>query len=169
MAVEKTKILRVELHIIILFIDPLTRHSSLLWYTVTYAHKLTCFMLLCLPSIEVETYCFTSHCSVVRPISFVSVRSLRLSFRRSNTRRWPNAGLLLANPLQCWADISSVLGYPVLFDATLNVGQRHRRRANINPAFVFDLNGPKSLKFEEQTKDSNQTYWHLRVRVPNKL
>ena len=46
--------------------------------------------------IEVETYCFTSHRSFVCPISFVSVRSLRLSCRRSNTRRWPNVGLLLA-------------------------------------------------------------------------
>ena len=32
---------------------------------------------LCLSSIDVETYCFTSHRSSVRPISFVSVRSLR--------------------------------------------------------------------------------------------
>ena len=46
-------------------------------------------LLLYLPSIEVEIYCFTSHCSFVRHISFVSVRSLRLSCRRSNTRRWP--------------------------------------------------------------------------------
>ena len=30
----------------------------------------------------------------------------------------------------------SVLGYRVVFDAMLNVGQRHRQRANINPAFV---------------------------------
>ena len=39
----------------------------------------------------------------------------------------------------CWppsttlANISAVLGYRVVFDATLSVGQRHRRRANINP------------------------------------
>ena len=51
-----------------------------------------------------EIYCFISHRSFVSPISFVSVscvpvRSLRLSCRRwrSNTRRWPNAGLLLAH------------------------------------------------------------------------
>ena len=35
-----------------------------------------------------------------------------------------------------WANISPVLGYRVMFDATLNVGQRHRRRANINPALA---------------------------------
>ena len=108
-------------------------------------------ILLCLSSIEVETYCFTSHRSVVRPISFVYVRSLRLSCRRSNTRCWPNAGLLLAHRLRRWANISPVLGYCVVFDATLNVGQRHRRQANINPAFVFDLNRHKSLKNKQKT------------------
>ena len=89
---------------------------------------------LCLPSIEVEIYCFTSHRSFVRHISFVSVRSVRLSYRRSNTRRWPSVGLLLAHRLRRWANISPVLGYRVVFDATLNVGRRHKRRANINPA-----------------------------------
>ena len=34
-----------------------------------------------------------------------------------------------------------VLGYRVVFDATLNVGQRHRLRANINPAFVQSIVG----------------------------
>ena len=93
--------------------------------------------LLCLPSIKVEIYCFTFHHSFVRPICcFVSVRSLRLSCRLSNTRRWPNVGLLLAHRLLRWANISSVLGYRVVFDATLNVGQRNRRRDNINPALV---------------------------------
>ena len=43
---------------------------------------------------------------------------------------------LLAHRLLHWANISPVLGYHVVFDARLNVGQRHRRRANINPAFV---------------------------------
>ena len=54
----------------------------------------------------------------------------------SNTRRWPNARLLLAYRLRRWANISPVLGYRVVFDATLKVGQRHRRRDNINPAFA---------------------------------
>ena len=62
--------------------------------------------LLCLPSIEVEIYCFASHRSFVRHISFVSVRSLCLSCRRSNTRHWPNVGLLLAHRLRRWANIS---------------------------------------------------------------
>ena len=86
-----------------------------------------------------ETYCFTSHRSVVRPISFVSVRFLRLSSRRSNTWCWPNAGLLLAHRLQPWANIIPWLGYCVVFDAKLNVGQCHRRRANINPALVQSI------------------------------
>ena len=53
--------------------------------------------------------------------------------------RWRNAGLLLARRLRRWANISPVLGYRVVFNATLNVGQRHRRRANINPAFVQSI------------------------------
>ena len=63
--------------------------------------------------------------------------SLSLSCRRSNTRRWPNVGLLLAHRLR--ANISPVLGYGVVVDTILNVGQRHRRRANINPAFVQSI------------------------------
>ena len=58
---------------------------------------------------------------------------------RSKTRLWPNAGLLSAQRLRRWANISPVLGYRVLYDATLHVGQRHRRRANINPAFVQSI------------------------------
>ena len=65
--------------------------------------------------------------------------SLRLSCRRSNTRCWPNVVLLLAHRLRRWANISPVLGYCVVFDATLHVGQRHRRRTNINPAFVKSI------------------------------
>ena len=72
-------------------------------------------------------------------ISFVSVRFLRLSCRWLNTRRWPNVWLLLAHRLWRWANISPVLGYRVVFDATLNVGQRHRRRASINPALVQSI------------------------------
>ena len=41
--------------------------------------------------------------------------------------------------LRRWANISPVFGYRVVFDATLHVGQRHRRRANINPAFVQSI------------------------------
>ena len=41
---------------------------------------------------------------------------------------------MLAHRLPRWSNISPVLGYRVVFGATLNVGQRHRRRANINPA-----------------------------------
>ena len=110
--------------------------------------------LLCLPSIEVEIYCFTSHRSFVRPISFVSVLSLCLSCRRSTLRSVLCLCVVLVyhaggqtrdvDPmsgycLRRWANISLVLGYPVVFDATLDVGQSHRQRDNINPALVQDI------------------------------
>ena len=69
----------------------------------------------------------------------VCALSLRLSCRRSNTRRWPYIGLLLAHCLQRLANISPVFSYRVLFDVTLNLGQRHRRRANIKPALVQSI------------------------------
>ena len=43
---------------------------------------------------------------------------------------------MMAHRLQRLHNISPVLGYRLVFGATLNVGQRHRRRANINPALV---------------------------------
>ena len=69
--------------------------------------------------------------------------------------------VLLAQRLWRWANISPVLGHRVVFDATLNVGQRHRRRANINPAFVFDLNRPKSLnnKQKKATRHTGTLEW----------
>ena len=57
----------------------------------------------------------------------------------SNMRRWSNGGLMLAHRLGRWANISLVLGYHVVFGAALNVGRRHRRRANINPALVQSI------------------------------
>ena len=46
---------------------------------------------------------------------------------------------MLFQRLQRWPNISPVLGYHVVFGAMLNVGQRHRRRANINPALVQNI------------------------------
>ena len=46
---------------------------------------------------------------------------------------------MLAHRLLCWANISPVLGYRVVFGATLNVGQRHSQRDNINPALVQSI------------------------------
>ena len=69
---------------------------------------------------------------------FISLHHF-VSCRRFNTRRWPNAGLMLAHRLHRWPTISLVLGYHVVFGATLNVGQRHRRRANINPALIQSI------------------------------
>ena len=59
--------------------------------------------------------------------------------RRSNMRCWRNAGLILAHRLRRWATISRVLGYRVVFGATLNVGQHHRRPDNMNPALVQSI------------------------------
>ena len=73
--------------------------------------------------------CVCAFCPSVCPIHF----------RRSNTRRWPNAGLVLAHRLRCWPNISPVLGYRVVFSTTLNVGQRHRRWANFNQALVQSI------------------------------
>ena len=74
-------------------------------------------------------------------VSLSHILSLQnfLSCRRSNTRRWLNAGIVLAHRLRRWSSISPVLGYRVEFGATLNVGQRHRRRANIDPALVQSI------------------------------
>ena len=84
---------------------------------------------------------FTSVLSVcsVCPIYFCQSVQSFLSCRRSNTRRWPNAGLMFAHCLRRWPNISPVLGYRVVFGATLNVGQRHSRRANIYPALVQSI------------------------------
>ena len=49
---------------------------------------------------------------------------------------------MLAHRLLRSARISPILGYRVVFGAPLNVGQRHRRRANINPALVQGYASP---------------------------
>ena len=46
---------------------------------------------------------------------------------------------MLAHCPRCWANISPVLGYHVVFGATLNVRQHHRQWANINPALVQSI------------------------------
>ena len=71
--------------------------------------------------------------SVSVSVPYISVQRFLLC-SRSNTSRGPNVGLMLARHLRRWANVSPVLGYRVVFGATLNVCQRHRRRANINPA-----------------------------------
>ena len=43
---------------------------------------------------------------------------------------------IVGPPSTTLSNISPVFGYRVVFDACLNVGQRHRRRANINPALA---------------------------------
>ena len=56
-----------------------------------------------------------------------------LWYRPSITRCWPDAGLMLAHCLRRRASISPVLVYVTY------VGQRHRQRANINPALVHSI------------------------------
>ena len=70
------------------------------------------------------------------PLSAQFVRSVFVCafsppiWRRSNTRRWPNAGLMYCVTVLC---------YRFVFGAMLHVGQRHRRRANINPALIQSI------------------------------
>ena len=52
------------------------------------------------------------------------------------TQCWAN---MLAHRLRRWPNISPVLDYRVVFSARMNVGQRHRRRANINPALAQSI------------------------------
>ena len=73
---------------------------------------------------EGETCSFTSHC-----ISLSDVRAFIYPAGVQTRDVDPMSGF-------CWPtvyDAEPTLGYCVVFDATLNVGQRHRRRANINP------------------------------------
>ena len=103
-------------HIVLL--SPLSLSESVLW--------------VCLPFIYLQR--FLSSLSLSESVLWVCLPFISLqrflSCRRSNTIRWPNAGLMLANLLLRWPNISPVLGYRVVFGATLNVGQRHRRRAD---------------------------------------
>ena len=97
-----------------------------------------------------EIYCFPSDRSFVCHKSILCLCVLSVYHAGGQTRD------VDPMPGYCWptvydANISPVLGYRVVFDATLNVGQHHRRRAIINPAFVFDLNRPKSLKNKQKT------------------
>ena len=46
---------------------------------------------------------------------------------------------MLTHRLRRSANLGPVLGQLIVFGATLNVGQRHRPRANINPALVQSI------------------------------
>ena len=112
---------------------------------------------------EVGTCWFTlvrssvSLCAVFCAVSlpFISLQRV-LSYRLSNTRRWPNAGLMLAHRLRRWADNSPVLRYHVVFGATLNVGQRHRQRANINPVLVQSI---VHVLYRQHADKGTMKYW----------
>ena len=57
-------------------------------------------------------------CPLSSSAQLVSVCSL-LSYRRSNTRRWPNAGLMLAHCLQRWPSIKPALVQRFVFAGPL--------------------------------------------------
>ena len=89
--------------------------------------------ILCLP------LCTQRWGHVGLPLSAQCVSSgfYRAKAAPANTRCWLNARLMLAHHLRCWAAISLVLGYRVVFGAMLNVGQRHRWQGNIDPAMCL--------------------------------
>ena len=103
------------------------QQEVLIWKVSSYCYWPSC--LLSQRGGDMLLY-FCPLCLCFSPIHFCQ-RSL--SCRRSNKRRWPNAGLMLAHRLQRRPNIGPVLSYRIVFGATLNVGQRHRQRANINP------------------------------------
>ena len=108
---------------------------------------------------KVGIYWFTSVRSVFLSrsvnlcVPFISVQRF-LSCRWSNTRHWPNGELMLAHRLRRWAIIIPVLGYRVVFSATLNVGQRHRQWANINPVLVQSI-----MPYRQHASTSSMKYW----------
>ena len=73
-------------------------------------------------------------CLSVCPAVSETVQAEAAEVAPANTIRWPNAGLMLTHRRQRWANISPILGYRVMFGATLNVGQRHKQQANSNTA-----------------------------------
>ena len=77
-----------------------------------------------------------------------------------NSQICPPAGLMLAHHVRRWANISPVLGYRVLFGATLNVGQPHRWRANINPALVQSIIPvPPACRYRQHDRLGRNGYW----------
>ena len=78
------------------------------------------FVIIGLP---LSTQCFCGVLSLC--VLYISVQRFLLCMR-SNTRRWPNAGLMLAHRHHRWVSISPVLGYHVVFGPTLNDCQYHR-------------------------------------------
>ena len=113
--------------------------------------------LLCLPSVRrggdmLAYLCPLSvsvaFCESVCPVHFCpSLPIVQVVKHETLTQWWANAG----HGLWRWANISPVLGYPVMFGAKLNVGQRHRRLANINPALVQSIVPVPSAWSTDQT------------------
>ena len=64
---------------------------------------------------EVETCWFTFVRSVHCHVRLSSSSIVQSQAAPANTRRWPNAGLMLAHRLRRWANISPVLSDCVVF------------------------------------------------------
>ena len=143
---------------------PMSRHHSndrWMWHNyVPLSEEVgTCWFT------SVPSVCPLSTClcilSVCMSYSFVSFcPALCIVQAATHTRRWPNAGLMLAHRLRRWANISRVLGYCVVFGATLNVGQRHRLHANINPALVQSIVPVlPACRYRQHADTASMKYW----------
>ena len=131
------------------YVSPLWRREILLYFSPSFVSHISFVSVRSLHlsyrrSRDVDPmsvyFCPVSvFCPSVCPIHFCQSVQCFPSSRRSNTRRWPNSGLMLAHCPRCWANISPVLGYHIVFGATLNVRQHHRQWANINPALVQSI------------------------------
>ena len=90
--------------------------------------------------------------SVSVSVPFFSVQRF-LSCRRSNTRRWPNAGLMFSHHLRHWANISQHLDR-VVFAATLNVGQCHRCWPTLTQLWF-----KASWQYRQHASTASMKYW----------
>ena len=116
-----------------------------------YPFPLVCLTLVCGSSVLwVSVLC----------LPFISLQRF-VWYRLSKTRRWPNAGLMLGHHSRRWATIGPVLGYCVVLvgycvGAQMNVRQRHRLRANINPALVQSI---VPVLYRQHAGTGRMKYW----------
>ena len=126
---------------ILLYPCPLSLSESVLWVCPQKTRHIYPLFDQCWPNVVDGGQTLVKHwvdVSCLLGLTFISLQRF-LSCRRSNTRLRLNAGLMLAHRLRRWPSISPVLGYRVVFGASVNVGQRHSRRANINSALVQSI------------------------------
>ena len=90
--------------------------------------SLLCYTVLLCCEFSVLWVCFP----------FISLQ-LFISYRRSNTRRWPNAGLMLAHCLRCWANINPVLTLLTLHLLAINL-YGYAAGGETSPVFLLKKN-----------------------------